>query len=230
MTTTHKNAPTRPVIRLLAPEAAWALREWRVEVPASRVVREAEELAFEVSSRELYGHSVRSYVYAAALGTAAEHDFDAELLAVGALLHDIGLTEAFGDPSRAFELASADVAAALVERHDWGLTRRYTMHRGIVLHMAPSIPPGDITEVQLLEAGISCDVTGGRRQDLGLRDHRDVLDVFPRHDFAAEFVATMEHQARRLPGSHAAILMQTGFPASTIAHQEWVDRLLTDRS
>lgn len=180
---------------------------------------------FESCSAELYRHSARSYIYAAAIGAQANHEFDAELLAVGCLLHDVGLTEPFGDPKRSFEHVSADVAADLVEKHEWELARRYTMHRAMVLHMAPSIPPGDVIEVKLMEAGIACDVTGSNRSTLTSAGHRKVLDVFPRPNFAREFVHDMQRQATLLPSCHAAILLDAGLAALTTAHQGWIDTM-----
>jgi hypothetical protein len=73
----------------------------------------------------------------------------------------------FADPLRPFEHVSADTCAELVERHGWALPRRYRLHRAVVLlHMAPTLPPAEEAEVLLLEAGVACDVTGARSQEV----------------------------------------------------------------
>jgi hypothetical protein len=101
----------------------------------------------------LYAHALRSYFFACLLGSADGLRFDEELLYVGCVLHDVGLTPAYDEPVRSFEYVGADVAAELAERHGWALDRRHTLHRSIVLHMAPSISPTELPEVLLLEAG-----------------------------------------------------------------------------
>jgi hypothetical protein len=143
------------------------------------------------------------------------------MLAVGCLLHDVGLTAGHEDPDRAFEFVSADRAAGLSEDHGWELPRRYTMHRAIVLHMAPSLPPAEEAEVVLLEAGVACDVTGGHKNDIHSAVHRAILSAFPRPRFADYFMAAMQAQAHRHPGSHAALLMGAGLAESARLHQEW---------
>ena len=64
----------------------------------------------------LDGHAVRSYVFATLLAARDGIGSDQELLYVGCVLHDIGLTPRFADPVRAFEHVSADTCAQLVER------------------------------------------------------------------------------------------------------------------
>jgi hypothetical protein len=133
-----------------------------IRVPDSRAAIEAEQLCREESPPMLYAHALRSYFFAALLGRRDGLHFDEELLYVGCVLHDIGLTPAYEDPVRSFEFVSAGVAAGLAERHRWELARRYTLHRSVVLHMALSIMPTELPEVLLLEAGVACDVSGRR--------------------------------------------------------------------
>jgi HD superfamily phosphodiesterase len=66
-------------------------------------VRGAREAARMYSSPSLFNHSARSYLWAASLGRTEGLDFDAELLYVAALLHDLGLVEAFDTHRTAFE-------------------------------------------------------------------------------------------------------------------------------
>ena len=117
---------------------------------------------------------------------------------------------AFDHPARSFEMVSADVAAELAERHRWALTRRYTVHRAIVLHMSPTISQAELPEVLLLEAGVACDVTGARIQDVSRRAVTEVLRRYSRADFARQFSATLQDEARRKPGCAAAHLFELG--------------------
>jgi HD domain len=181
-----------------------------VTIPDSAAAREAERLAREESSPMLYGHAARSYLYAALLGDRDGMRYDAELLYVACLLHDLGLTPRFDDPVRPFEHVSADASAELVERHGWYLSRRYLLHRAIVLHMAPAISSAEEHEVLLLDAGISCDVSGTRNENVGRRAIEEVLRVYPRAGFKQRFTELMHREAGRKPRCHAAMHLAAG--------------------
>ncbi len=158
----------------------------------------------------LYAHALRSYFFAWLLGKGDGLRFDEELLYVGCVLHDIGLTPAYDDPVRSFEFVGADVAAGLAERHSWALTRRHTLHRSIVLHMAPEISPAEVSEVLLLEAGIACDVSGAGSDEISRRAMQEIVARYSRKDFKREFTAILEREARRKPECSAALLFRLG--------------------
>jgi hypothetical protein len=179
-----------------------------VRIPDSAAAAEAERLARAESSPMLYGHVLRSYFYAALLAARDGMDYDQELLYVGCVLHDIGLTPRFDDPVRAFELVSADTCAQLVERHGWALPRRYRLHRAVVLHMAPTRPPADENDVLLLEAGVACDVSGARSREVSARAVEELLARYPRAGFKNEFTQLLRSEAARKPLTHAALLLQ----------------------
>jgi hypothetical protein len=181
-----------------------------VRIPDSAAATEAEQLARDASSPMLYGHSMRSYFFAAVLGDADGMRYDAELLYIGCVLHDIGLTPPFEDPARPFERVSADTCAELVERHDWSLRRRYALHRAVVSHMALAISAAEEAEVLLLEAGVACDVTGSRHREVGRRAAEEVLARYPRKQFKREFVRLLQTEARRKPRCSAALLLREG--------------------
>ncbi len=158
----------------------------------------------------LYAHALRSYFFAWLLGNADGLRFDEELLYVGCVLHDIGLTPAHDEPVRSFEFVSADVAAELAERREWALARRHTLHRSIVLHMAPGISPAELPEVLLLEAGVACDVSGARVSDISRRAMQEIVARYSRKDFRRGFAALLGREARRKPDCSAALLFGLG--------------------
>src|SRR5262245_11131811 len=80
-----------------------------VTVLDSPLVRKAMELAQKHSDPYLYNHAVRSWLFAVRLGQLQKIPYDAEVLAVGTLLHDLGLTSAVTGPRR-FEIEGADAA------------------------------------------------------------------------------------------------------------------------
>ena len=179
-----------------------------IRIPDSAAAAEAERLARAESSPMLYAHALRSYFYAALLAARDGLRYDEELLYVGCVLHDVGLTPRFADPLRPFELVSADTCAELVERHGWALPRRYRLHRAVVLHMAPTIPPAEEAEVKLLEAGVACDVTGARSQEVRGRAIDELLARYPRAGFKHDFTQLLRSEAAHKPLTHAALLLQ----------------------
>jgi HD superfamily phosphodiesterase len=115
-----------------------------LRTPDSRLAAEAEELVRTSSPAFLANHCARSYAWSVAL---AEHDhvpFDAELLYVAALLHDLGLVRRF-DTGSCFEEDSADAAAALAATAGWPSERREALAEAIRLHVAVArrSPPRD---------------------------------------------------------------------------------------
>jgi hypothetical protein len=202
-----RGAVADPARRLAARIRPALERLAEIRVPDTAAALEAERLARAESSPTLYGHALRSYFFAALLAAGDGMDYDQELLYVGCVLHDIGLTPRFDDPVRAFEHVSADVCAELVERHGWELPRRYRLHRAVVLHMAPTLPPAEDAEVLLLEAGVACDVTGARSREVSGRAVQELLARYPRAGFKREFPQLLRSEAARKPLSHAALLL-----------------------
>src|SRR3954451_21914258 len=71
--------------------------------PETRAAAAALSVATRYCSPALLNHCVRSYLWGPMYGRAHGITFDDELYYVSALLHDIGLTEAFDSHSLPFE-------------------------------------------------------------------------------------------------------------------------------
>src|SRR5258706_610198 len=82
-----------------------------ITVVDSPLIDCAMELAQTHSEPFLFNHAVRSWLFAVRLGQLAGIAHDAEVVAVGSLLHDLGLTKSFTGPKR-FEIEGADAARA----------------------------------------------------------------------------------------------------------------------
>lgn len=181
-----------------------------IRLPDSEVASGAEQLSREASDRMLYAHAVRSYLFAALL---AHHDgmtVDDEALYVGCVLHDIGLTPSYGDPVKAFEHVSADVAVDLIGAFGWQPERRSNVHRAIVLHMAEEVAESESPEARALEAGVAFDVTGDRLADVDERACGEIFRHFPRGAFKRDFARLMQREAERKPRCAAAALTKLG--------------------
>ena len=80
-----------------------------VSLPDSPLITEAFDYARQVSEPYLFNHAVRSWLFAANVGHLKNIDCDLEVVAIGTLLHDIGLTAAVSGPNR-FEVNGAAAA------------------------------------------------------------------------------------------------------------------------
>ena len=85
-----------------------------VRVPDSPLIAEALEYAQHVYEPYLFNHTVRSWLFAATVGQLKNIDCDLEVVAIGTILHDIGLTAGLSGPNR-FEVNGAAAARSFVK-------------------------------------------------------------------------------------------------------------------
>jgi len=76
--------------------------------------------------------------------------------------------------------------------------------------MARSIMPTELPEVLLLEAGVACDVSSTRSNEISRWVLREVVGRYSRADFKREFAALLGSEARRKPHCSAALLFEHG--------------------
>ena len=100
-----------------------------VDVPDTPLIREAIAYAQRLSEPYLFNHAMRSWLFAVRSGQAKGLACDLEVVALGAVLHDIGLTAGVGGPDR-FEVNGANAARAFIaERGLDGRRARLTQSR-----------------------------------------------------------------------------------------------------
>ena len=179
--------------------------------PETTATRAALEVAAEYLSEALLNHSIRSWYWA--VGFAAVEDrtgFDAELLYVAAILHDVGLAEEFDNHTLSYEHAAGHVARALTAGAGWETQRRTRALEVIVRHNWPEVDPLLDVEGHLLEVATGLDISGARPDVLPMAFQREVLQRYPRLGLAAEFGACVTDQASRKPTTAAARLVAGG--------------------
>jgi cyanamide hydratase family protein with HD domain len=178
--------------------------------PDTPAARAALEFATVSQSESILNHCVRSWLWAVGFAAAESRDYDGELLYVAALLHDIGLTEAFDNHTLAFEDAGGHAADALTAGAGWPAERRVRVREVIQRHNWPSVDPAMDVEGYLLEIATALDIAGARADALPLAFEEEVLAAHPRLDLAAEFGASVADQAQRKPATAAARLVDGG--------------------
>ncbi len=167
--------------------------------PDSRLASQSEELVRTCAPDFLTNHSFRSYAWSIALADRDHVRFDAELLYIAALLHDIGLVARFDTGRRCFEEDGAAVAAELAAAEGWPDERREALAEAIRLHVAVEIALEDGPEAYLLWHATGLDVTGHRHGDLAPQAIDEVVTAYPRLDFKRGFVELVARQAAQKP-------------------------------
>jgi hypothetical protein len=184
-----------------------------LSLPDSVAVRHALAEADDAVSPSVFQHSVRTYLWAAALGAADALNFDAEFLMVASLMHDLGMSEHMHHTDCAcFAGHSAHAAKASMLRFKWSLGRADRLANIISLHMNGHVPwaPGEDMEAHLLQQGAAFDVLGARWHDLDAGFKIEVLRRHPRLGFNRVFADFMASERRLRPDSRAALMHSAG--------------------
>src|ERR1700732_2458961 len=131
-----------------------------VRIPDSKLAQAATELVRDTESDLLFHHSTRVYLFGALAGLRKKLRFDPELLYVGAMFHDIGLTSAYSRAGERFEVDGANAAREFLLKHQIPREAAEVVWDAIALHTTPGIPKHKKPEVALVTAGVEMDVLG----------------------------------------------------------------------
>ena len=137
-----------------------------ITIPDTPLVRDVTEYIRDLENDLLFDHSRRVFLFGALEGRRRGLEADLELLYVGAMFHDLGLTERFRDSMLRFEVDGANAAEKFLRDHgvDDMAVRRVWL--SIALHTTPGIPEFLDPEIALVTAGVETDVIGIGRDDL----------------------------------------------------------------
>jgi hypothetical protein len=192
-----------------------ALRD--IGYPDTTTALEAESLLRAQAPGVLAAHCYRTYLFGAALGTRDGLDWDAELLFISAMLHDLGLTDFLGGDGP-FEQRGAAAARSWLIAHGWPEDRASVIAQAIRMHMDVGRAGKERPEVALLHFGAAADVTGMRLEDIHPRTVEEVLASHPRDGFGRYFAEKVRTEARAYPTSVTADLCRWGQFAWRIEH------------
>jgi hypothetical protein len=149
------------------------------------LVTRAMDYARTHSEPYLFNHAVRSWLFAARLGQLQSIAHDAEVVAVGSLLHDLGLTNSFTGQKR-FEIEGADAARAFAREQGLDDRRVQLIWDSVALNSTPSIGLHKEAEVALCTAGIGVEF-GFQYDRIPLNEMKSILAAFPRLDMKRRF-------------------------------------------
>lgn len=194
------------------------MRPEDLPLPDSVPVHAARELVQRYLTASLAAHSVRSWYWAAGFAEVLGLQPDRELLAVAALLHDLGLAEPFDAVRVPYESAGGHVAAVFAAGAGWPRERQQRLIEVIERHNWPDVDPALDVEGHLLEIATGLDISGARPGGLPQEYLAAVLALHPRGDLAAEFGGRVAEQAQRKPESQAARIVGGGLRGKLAHH------------
>jgi hypothetical protein len=154
-----------------------------VEIPDSPVARAATGLVREAADDLLFHHSRRVFLWGTLKGRYRGLEADPDLLYVGAMFHDLGLTEKHRTTGRRFEIDGAETARAYLLDHGYSEAEARQVWYAIALHTTPGVPEHLAPEIGLVTLGVEADVLGFDLDQITPEQIAEVTAAHPRPDF-----------------------------------------------
>jgi len=160
-----------------------------ISVPDSPLITEVLEYAQTLYEPYLFNHAMRSWLFAAKIGQLKGIDCDLEVVAVGTILHDIGLSAGVSGSNR-FEVNGAGATLSFVKERGLSNRRAQLMWDLVALNSTPSIALHKEAEVALGTMGIGLDYGGFGFELIPSADMNEILSAFPRLKMKDKFTET----------------------------------------
>jgi HD superfamily phosphodiesterase len=205
-----------------------------ITIPDSTLATEATELVRDAATPLVYHHSRRVYLFAALRGREQGLRFDPELLYVGAMFHDLGLTEKYRRTDQRFEIDGADVAREFLLSRGIDGDDAQKVWTSIALHTTPEIPLHMEAEIALVTRGVELDVLGIGYDAITDEQRAQVTAAHPRPNFKNEILAAFTEGIRPRPdttfGNVKADVLEHFVPGfvrgdfvEVILHSDWAE-------
>jgi len=171
-----------------------------IRIPDSRLARAATELVRDTETELLWHHSRRVFLFGALTGERRGLAYDAELLYVGALFHDMGLMPSHASASERFEVDGANAARDFLRQHAISEPDIEQVWDAIALHTTPGIPQHKKPVVALLTTGVEMDVLGLAYDEFSAEQRAQVVRAHPREpNFKEAIIDAFAEGTRRKP-------------------------------
>jgi hypothetical protein len=129
--------------------------------PRTELAMDAMRFTRSITPPAIFNHSMRTYLYGRFLGEARglqpDRDYDDELLFLGCVLHDSGLSDR-GNGDQRFDLDGADLAAAWLTEHGVAPERVEVVWDAIALHLCFEVAARKRPEIALVTEGAGYDL------------------------------------------------------------------------
>lgn len=196
------------------PAAAWR----GLEIPESPLARSADKFCRSVSPDFLVDHCLRSFAWGTLLAQRDDLRFDSEVFYLACMLHDLGLTDCARprDGQVCFAVSGAEAAARFLQ----GQPLAERVAEAISLHLNVQVALSCGAEAHLLRQGSGLDVIGARFHEISPEARGQVLQRYPRRNFAGQLVESLGCACH--PGSRTDLLCRLGF-LQMVRRSPWRD-------
>jgi len=177
-----------------------------ISIPDTKLAHEVTELVRDTETPLLFHHSSRVYYFGALAGKHRGLKFDPELLYVGAMFHDMGLTHQHSSQTERFEVDGANAAGDFLRSHGIAQADIDTVWSAIALHTTPGIPQHMHPVIALVTAGVEMDVLGLTYTEYSDAERDAVVQAHPRtghfkEDIIQAFYDGIKHKSETTFGN-----------------------------
>lgn len=205
-----------------------------ISIPDSSIAHQATELLVEHGTEFIYNHSLRVFLFSSLNGKRKQLKYDAELLYVASVFHDLGLTKHYGSTDLRFEVDGANAARDFLKSHGLPKESLQLVWDTIALHTTIGIAEHKENEVALMYSGVGLDVMGEGYEHLSEENRNLIVKAFPRNDFKKNIIPTFfsgfEHKTETTFGNIKADVCAYMIPnfhrknfCDCILHSPWED-------
>jgi hypothetical protein len=194
-----------------------------IRVPDSAIARAATDLVRDTEDDLLYNHSRRVFLWAALTGERRDLKYDPELLYIGAMFHDMGLTSAYSSLNLRFEVDGANAARDFLKNYDVPERDVEDVWIAIALHTTPGVPEHMRPTIALVTAGVEMDVLGIAYSEFSGKEREAVVQAHPRsghfkEDIIQAFYEGIRHKPHTTFGNVKADVLADKDPHFTPAN------------
>jgi hypothetical protein len=172
-----------------------------IQLPDTELVRDVTDFIRAHENDLLFDHSRRVFYFGALQGLRRGLQPNLELLYVGAMFHDLGLTERYRTSNLRFEVDSANAARDFLLGRGVDEADARKVWLSIALHTTPGVPEFLEPEIALVTAGVETDVLGIGRDDLAPDQLAAVAAAHPRPDFKRHILQAFTDGFKHRPRS-----------------------------
>jgi hypothetical protein len=188
-TVSYKQETVTPLKDFVDRDASQTRTIAGVSVPDGPLITAVIQYAQKLSESYLFNHAMRSWLFAETIGQMKGIGYDREVVAIGTILHDIGLTASVSGPNR-FEVNGADAALSFIKGRGLSDRRAQLVWDLVALNSTPSLALHKEPEVAVGTMGIGLDYGGFGAEALPAGDVESIFSAFPRLRMKQRFAET----------------------------------------
>lgn len=164
-------------------------------IPESKLTVDATHYMRELSTQTLFNHLMRTYAFGCIIAQKNDLKLDMELFYLGAILHDLGLTNMFKDKENTFEKVGGEAACKFLVQHGYPIEKAEIVQKAIELHATVEAEKNQ-PEIALVHMGAMVDA--GIRIDLLPKDLvQHIIGEYPRLGITEEMIEHFTYQVEK---------------------------------